>query len=64
MIEQKIGNVVKLVSGGPDMTIAEVGAGDKEGHVQCQWFNSAAELQTAWYPAVARIPAPRGGDSA
>jgi uncharacterized protein YodC (DUF2158 family) len=63
MIEQKVGNVVKLVSGGPDMTIAAVGDGDKDGQVRCQWFNAGAELQEAWYPAVALIPAPQVGES-
>ena len=64
MIEQKIGNVVKLVSGGPDMTIVAIGGGDRAGQVECEWYDASAAKQSEWYPVDALIPAPRVGDAA
>ncbi len=61
MIEQKIGSVVKLVSGGPDMTIVEVGSGAQAGSVRCEWYDASAAKQSEWYPADALMPAPRVG---
>lgn len=64
MIEQKIGNVVKLVSGGPDMTIVQIG--NHLFHtdaVLCEWYDSTAAKQSEWYPVDSLMPAPRVGGS-
>lgn len=39
MAKYKIGNVVKLKSGGPEMTV--VNFDEKEKLVQCQWFEES-----------------------
>lgn len=61
MVEPKVGNTVKLISGGPDMTITVIGGGTQAGFVYCQWFDSTASKQAEWYPLEALIQAPRVG---
>ena len=63
-IEAKIGNTVKLVSGGPDMTIVDVGGTFHPGKVLCEWYDASAAKQSEWYPVDALIHAPKVGDSA
>ena len=52
MAEFKVGNVVQLKSGGPEMTLTSmVGSGE----VMCMWFTSmtAATISTAIFPSAA-----------
>jgi uncharacterized protein YodC (DUF2158 family) len=35
----KVGDVVRLKSGGPKMTVTAVGTGGFQGIVACQWFD-------------------------
>jgi uncharacterized protein YodC (DUF2158 family) len=44
----KVGEVVRLKSGGPDMTVAEVGGIDPD-DVMCQWFGGK-KLETGVFP--------------
>jgi len=41
----KVGDVVALKSGGPSMTVAEVGEYD----MKCQWFDGL-KLVEGWFP--------------
>lgn len=47
----KVGNVVKLKSGGPDMTVTFAGPVDfghsmREDLASCKWFDAKSSLQT------------------
>lgn len=47
----KVGDIVKLKSGGPDMTIQKVldeDYDDSEG-LRCQWF-AGKKLENGWFP--------------
>ncbi len=45
MARFKVGEIVRLKSGGPDMTIA-----DRDiGLVHCRWFDSGNEARDAWF---------------
>ena len=46
-MEFKIGDVVMLKSGGPSMTISEIGANDI---ITCIWFENS-ELKSAYFKA-------------
>ena len=49
-VEFKAGDVVRLKSGGPEMTIGEIGTGDYEGKAKCQWFSPRdKQLEGAFY---------------
>lgn len=67
MIDPKIGDTVKLVSGGPSMTVGTIGEGNDgqigKGHVECYWYDASGALQVSWYPVAALIPAPKVGGS-
>lgn len=39
--EFKVGDVVRLKSGGPPMTVTEVGKASEEPTIWCQWFEGA-----------------------
>jgi len=53
----KIGDTVRLKSGGPRMTITGVGDRPKEGEVVwCAWFGKNQEERTGFYPASAVEP--------
>jgi uncharacterized protein YodC (DUF2158 family) len=45
----KLGQVVRLRSGGPDMTVAKTDAMYHDGEVQCQWFGGR-KLEHGWFP--------------
>jgi uncharacterized protein YodC (DUF2158 family) len=45
----KAGDVVRLKSGGPKMTVQ--GEGDFEGQILCQWFDKG-EVKIGSFPAV------------
>ncbi|WP_186206861.1 YodC family protein [Burkholderia gladioli] len=45
----KIGDIVKLKSGGPDMTIHEIAS---DGEYQCQWF-AGKKLESGWFKSEA-----------
>ncbi len=57
----KIGDTVKLVSGGPGMTIVEISGLLHPNKVLCEWYDSTAAKQSEWYPPEALMPAPRVG---
>ena len=50
----KVGDVVRLASGGPNMTI--IGDGVAPGHVECQWFDKHGQSQQGSFPEDALIP--------
>jgi uncharacterized protein YodC (DUF2158 family) len=43
-----IGDKVRLVSGGPVMTV--VGASENHSDTQCRWFAPSGGLKEAWHP--------------
>lgn len=54
MHEFKVGDIVRLISGGPEMTVAEVKAQNVIpsylGRVSCQWFGGK-KLEHGYFPA-------------
>jgi uncharacterized protein YodC (DUF2158 family) len=50
MTELALGDVVRLKSGGPKMTLTE---GEKGGKIKCQWFDRNGKMHTADFDAVA-----------
>ena len=44
--EIKIGDVVRLKSGGPKMTVASIVMGAKHNNARCLWFNEGEDLKT------------------
>ena len=60
----KIGDVVRLHSGGPAMTVSD-GAGRA---VECTWFNDATQLVSSIFPAEAlklvKVEVPLNNDRA
>jgi len=54
----KVGDVVKLKSGGPPMTVSSVESGEGEGGyvVFCIWFNSKGNEKSGHYPAASLVP--------
>ena len=53
----KIGDVVRLKSGGPPMTVTSVESGDNDvGYVVfCIWFNAKGNEKSGHYPAAALV---------
>ena len=45
----KIGDVVRLKSGGPDMTVCEAKPEFHDGQVRCQWFGGR-KLEYGYFP--------------
>lgn len=43
----KLGDIVVLKSGGPNMTVADV---NDQGDVYAKWFRGDRELDYAWFP--------------
>jgi len=67
----QVGDVVKLKSGGPEMTVEEaVSDGERDGY-RCQWF-AGKKLEGGWFPEAGLepasvkppIPAPGAGGAA
>ncbi len=54
MAQFKPGDVVRLKSGGPSMTVEKIGA---EGWIVCNWFAEGKELKTGTFVADALEPA-------
>ena len=53
----KVGDTVRLKSGGPRMTVTDVGNRPKEGAVVwCAWFDDKRNEKTGFYPAAAVEP--------
>jgi uncharacterized protein YodC (DUF2158 family) len=54
----KVGDVVRLKSGGPPMTVTSIESGENEGGhlVFCIWFNSKGNEKSGHYPAAALVP--------
>jgi uncharacterized protein YodC (DUF2158 family) len=55
----KVGDVVRLKSGGPPMTVTSVESGEDEvGYVVfCIWFNAKGNEKSGHYPAATLMPA-------
>lgn len=45
-----IGDIVRLKSGGPDMTVAEVGEIEGRPTVWCTWFEKDKQDQSTFHP--------------
>lgn len=56
MIELKVGDVVRLKSGGPDMTVTDtdVLSQDLNANIRCSWFDGK-KAQSALYPSEALV---------
>lgn len=50
MIERKIGDVVRLNSGGPAMTV--LGYDPSDGETKCAWFNAELQACGDYFPSV------------
>jgi uncharacterized protein YodC (DUF2158 family) len=42
----KVGDIVRLKSGGPEMTVKDT---DSAGEYECQWF-AGKKLESGWFP--------------
>ncbi len=61
MAEFKVGDVVTLKSGGPDMTVSYI---DDKGHLSVRWFDNENKPQSASYPpGVLKLKDPKAGGS-
>ena len=49
----QVGDVVKLKSGGPEMTVQDE---DESGEYHCQWF-AGKKLASGWFPEAGLEPA-------
>jgi uncharacterized protein YodC (DUF2158 family) len=63
MANFKIGDVVQLKSGGPQMTISELSGapGSQDFEVKCIWFEKSKQLSN-WFVADTLIPANNSGN--
>ena len=54
----KVGDVVRLKSGGPPMTVTSIESGENDGGyvVFCIWFNTKGNEKSGHYPAAALVP--------
>ena len=52
----KTGDVVKLKSGGPDMTITKRYTGVSEDAVECTWFDKSGGINSSKFPDLALQP--------
>lgn len=59
MADLKVGQVVELKSGGPSMTVDQVG---DDGQVYCKWF-SKGQLSSEWFISDSLEPSANGGNS-
>jgi uncharacterized protein YodC (DUF2158 family) len=59
----QIGEVVRLKSGGPAMTVIAVGARAEPGMVECAWFDRDQTYARANFPprALEPVPLPHAG---
>lgn len=46
----RVGDVVRLKSGGPDMTVAELGMPEGEPRVWCEWFSGTEKRCAPFHP--------------
>jgi uncharacterized protein YodC (DUF2158 family) len=52
-----VGDLVKLKSGGPDMTVTSISKGPERADLYvCQWIDKEHRAQTGTYPAEALTP--------
>jgi uncharacterized protein YodC (DUF2158 family) len=45
----KVGDVVELKSGGPQMSVSNIGSGEASEAAKCNWFNEKKELKSSWF---------------
>jgi uncharacterized protein YodC (DUF2158 family) len=57
----RIGDVVRLKSGGPSMTVVALGGRAEPGVVDCVWFDRGDARQLAAFPPLALRPVDPGG---
>lgn len=58
----KVGEVVQLRSGGPEMTVSDTSVYSEPDHVRCQWFGGR-KLETGKFPTASLIPAEAAGET-
>lgn len=59
MAEQfKPGDIVRLKSGGPDMTVSAIGSGVFAGEIHCEWF-SGKKHEHCWFTPAALVSVER-----
>jgi uncharacterized protein YodC (DUF2158 family) len=51
MRELKKGDVVRLKSGGPKMTVGMTGGATAEGSIECVWYDVVGKLNRDWFHA-------------
>ncbi len=54
----QVGQIVSLISGGPNMTVAALGTSVKGGlnNVQCYWYDDHNALEMQWFPIATLNP--------
>jgi uncharacterized protein YodC (DUF2158 family) len=52
----KVGDVVKLKSGGPAMTVDDFAKDDKSAY--CKWFSNDTKVESAFFAVEALVPVP------
>lgn len=52
--EFKVGEIVQLKSGGPEMTVSNTNLFDKDDHVKCQWFGGR-KLDQGAFPTASLV---------
>jgi uncharacterized protein YodC (DUF2158 family) len=50
----KVGDIVRLKSGGPPMTVSSIGSVMSE-DIGCQWF-SGRKMESGYFPAASLVP--------
>jgi uncharacterized protein YodC (DUF2158 family) len=59
----KIGDVVRLKSGGPQMTVDQLGTREGQEIVRCVWFEGTSKKTGTFPPVTLESAAARGGVS-
>lgn len=59
MAELQVGEIVRLKSGGPDMTIAGIRSSDPS-ECRCQWFEGS-QVREGWFAVASLVKVDRAG---
>jgi uncharacterized protein YodC (DUF2158 family) len=54
----KVGDIVQLKSGGPNLTVKQVGSAHGGGTVRCVWFEGTKMLEEAFAPDILELAKP------